>query len=179
MHIALIILKKFYLYLLLKISTMKRLLLMRHTQAEPISGEKQDIDRHITKLGDTIAYVQAEKVKEVGIEPGLIVCSNAQRAVETAQIMAEVLEYTGHIKQEPFLYEDFTTNDFINWLQQNAKDDMVIIGHNPTISTMAFRLTPDFNLSMTPCTGITVTFDVDSWDKIEAGTGKLDEFILA
>ncbi len=152
---------------------MKQLILVRHSYAENESFDNSDFSRALTERGVKVATKQAILLSNKVGTIDKAVSSDALRAVQTANIFAKelLLEFT----QAHFLYEDYTTNDFLNFVhdQLTSVETLLLIGHNPTLANMAYRLAPEFNHSVSPGTIIIIQFNVDNWNKVEVGKGIL------
>lgn len=158
---------------------MKRLILGRHSYTEYPGHAKDDLKRKLTGHGQEIAFKQMQKIKNLNIKVDIIISSHAERAIETANIYQKELALPKAYLIESFLYDYYTTDQFINLIasQDNALESILIVAHNPSISEIAYRLTPDFNLGMQPATLAIIDFDVKSWKAIEVYEGKLVQII--
>ncbi len=156
---------------------MKQLILVRHSYAQNGSSDNSDFNRALTDKGIRVASKQVilllNKIKTID----KAVSSDAIRAVQTADIFSK--ELSVNFNREHFLYEDYTTQDFLNFVQEqpNKLNSLLVIGHNPTLANMAYRLAPEFNHSVLPGTIIIIRFNVDAWSKVEVGNGILAEVI--
>src|ERR1700749_4832323 len=70
---------------------MKKLLLVRHAKAEKETGGK-DFDRPLKYIGIQDAGFMADRLKDNGIIPELIITSPAQRTKTTAEIFSDHLK---------------------------------------------------------------------------------------
>lgn len=117
------------------------LYLMRHGIAEDLGagGVTRDRDRRLTPKGARRVHGVAEGLRELEIEPELILSSPLVRARETARIVAEVLgierrlEYSPHLAIPP---------DSPRLLQQlNAlkpvPGSVLLVGHEPHLGELA------------------------------------------
>jgi len=156
----------------------KKIILIRHSDAETGSFDSTDFNRRLTDKGKNKANIQANRLKQIQIVPDLIISSNAVRALETTQIISSILSPNCLIQQIPFLYEDFTTSEFFDLLSNidNSIDTLILVGHNPNISIMAARLDKTAKVNFAPCS-IGIFFLVSDWNTIEKGGAKLIEFI--
>lgn len=157
---------------------MKKLILLRHSFAESGSFSTPDFNRRLTPKGKSRANLHANKLLKKGLVPDLIITSTAIRAEETTEIISTVLNYRGPINRVSLLYEDFATLDFFKLLNNinSSMNTVLLIGHNPTISTMASRIDRDSLVSFRPCSiGI---FEVNSkWNQLEVGSGRMVEYV--
>ncbi|RUT80055.1 SixA phosphatase family protein [Ancylomarina longa] len=155
---------------------MKRLILVRHAKTEVIRYDITDFQRSLKERGISDSKLIANKLFLKNVQPGLLLSSPANRAIETALIFAEVLNYPVElIEQLDDLYDGFTTQDFLGILSELGEkhERIMVIGHNPSIEYLAFNLCDQFYGHVPTGTAIGIDFDVDDWDDIEARTGKL------
>ena len=157
---------------------MKKIVLIRHSNAEPGGFSTPDFDRKLSAKGRERAVLQANTLLNNSGIPDLIITSNAKRAHETALIFSEILNKNCPIQQVPFLYEDFATSDFFNLINgiNDSYNNIIVIGHNPTISVMASKLDSDELFSFKPCA--MCIFEVgNKWGDVDIADGNLISFI--
>lgn len=154
---------------------MKRVILVRH--AKSISyGYDQDFDRTLTERGEEDAQTISLELKNIGIHPDLIIASPAVRTSKTAFIYAENLGYPAKmIRFEKKLFTGKTSENFLAMLQEleDAKETVIVFGHNPTIYYYMLYLMGDFYDDVPTCSTVGIDFETDSWSKIREKQGKL------
>jgi phosphohistidine phosphatase len=157
---------------------MKQLILIRHSNAESTSFGKEDHKRELTNEGIKKAIDRAMSLLNKNIYPDLILSSNAVRAIQTAEIFAKHLNQKCRTVNIPFLYFEYTTNDFFNLISEidACYNTVFIIAHNPTLSVMASRLDDDALLHFNTC-DIAIFEISKSWKSIEIGDCKLIDYI--
>src|SRR5512135_1169525 len=72
-----------------------KLILVRHAAAVERSREISEETRYLTPEGRAFFRKTARTMLKNGVEPGLILTSPLLRAVQTADILAETLAYSG------------------------------------------------------------------------------------
>ena len=83
----------------------KTLYLIRHAKSSWDDPSLKDHDRPLNKRGKKDAPFMANILKEKNIIPDLIISSTAERAIEFAKVLAEVLDYKkGNIVSERDMY---------------------------------------------------------------------------
>ncbi|MPQ46546.1 phosphoglycerate mutase [Marinifilum sp. N1E240] len=155
---------------------MKRLFLVRHAKTEVIRYDITDFQRNLKDRGINDSKLIANKLLLKKAVPDLILSSTANRAIQTANLFAKVLNYPlENIVKMDELYDGFTTHEFLGMLDQHGKDNerIMVVGHNPSIEYLAFNLSEEFYEYVPTCTVIGVEFDVDNWKDIDARTGKI------
>ncbi|HNW52197.1 MAG TPA: histidine phosphatase family protein [Prolixibacteraceae bacterium] len=154
---------------------MKRLIVVRHAKTEQ-SGYGRDFLRELTDSGKADAWNVANDLKERNIFPDGIISSPATRALTTARIFSEVLEFPQEkIVEEKGLYFDFTTQNFVDMVQEvpDEIETLFVFGHNPFIYYAAGNMCRNFYGDMPTCSTVVIDFDISSWGKAEPRKGNL------
>ena len=104
-----------------------------------------------------------------------ILCSPAKRAIQTAQLLCEKLEINPKlINLNPILYSGDTEAILKSFSSLDLSQHAFIIGHNPTLSSLAHRLCPTTKFIILPTAGIiSLSFDIITWDDLLTKQGKL------
>lgn len=155
---------------------MKHLFLVRHAKTEVIRYDITDFQRNLKNRGINDSNLIAKKLLLKDAIPDLIISSTANRAIQTANLFAKNLNYPEEkIVQLDKLYDGFTTHDFLEMLNKYGedKDNIMVVGHNPSIEYLAFNLSQEFYDYVPTCTVIGIEFKVDKWSEIEARTGEI------
>ena len=147
---------------------MKTLYLIRHAKSSWDHPELKDLERPlidsgIQKTGKIIQYLNK---KDVAAD--LIISSPAVRALETARLIAQGIEYPPeNIQIETAIYEAGVDDYFevISHLSDEI-NTVMIFGHNPTISYVAnFFLRK--KIEFLPTTGVvSISFDTKQWSGV-------------
>lgn len=157
---------------------MKRLILMRHSHAENGNQGTTDLERKLTSKGILTIANQANKLKGTTYYPDCILASHALRANQTASILAEKLDFDKAVTINPYLYEEYSANEFIEYLKQLSDSDntVLIVGHNPSISYMCHMLTQTNSESFSPATMAILNMNVNSWTLVEMRAADIEHF---
>lgn len=141
---------------------MKTLYLMRHGEKEE-NDNIDDYDIELSQKGVADTEQIAAKLKDNNIKVDLIVSSPAQRARTTAEIISNELDYDKSIMFNEVIYKAFLHElmESISYTYDNV-DNLLIIGHNPALATLAVNLTT-FREELKMGGVVTITFDCDSW----------------
>lgn len=113
---------------------MINLYLIRHSTAEKISVLKKDIDRRLSPDGIVLIQTAVKFWKSVIPAFDLIITSPLVRAVQTANLIAESINYTGEIITDNNLGPGSKTTDLIEILNSSGKENIACIGHQPDLS---------------------------------------------
>ena len=154
---------------------MKRVVIVRHAKSVPY-GYDDDFNRGLKERGYHDANLISEKLKGDNIQVDLIISSPAKRALKTARIYAENLNYPiNKILLKDDLYDGITTQEFIdmlNNLPENIKTAFVF-GHNPIVYYLCSNLIKYFNGDMPTSSTVGIDFETESWKAVSARQGKL------
>jgi len=150
---------------------MKKLLLVRHATAQPESANG-DFDRALSNKGIKEATELAQKLKNNGIIPQLIIASSALRTQTTGGIITDVLQLPKP-QLNAAIYEasEQTLLEVINAFA-DVNDFTALVGHNPGISYLLFTLTGQIR-DVPPATAILVTFAVSEWNAVSSNSGTI------
>ena len=141
---------------------MKKLVLIRHAKSDWSNSRMSDFDRPLNSRGIKDAPIIAEKLKEDGIIPDLILSSTANRALSTARLIAnEYLIPFEEIKQIPSLYLG-SLQDLFTIADRSADqgETLFLIAHNPGISYLASHLSSR-EIQMPTCCAVVLEFPGD------------------
>ncbi len=152
---------------------MKQLIIMRHAKSSWSDPTLEDFDRPLNKRGLRDAPEMAKRLVSHGLQPDLVISSPARRAVATAHAVAPALGIKlNDIAMEPGIYEAHTRElQAIVEALDDAHDTVLMFGHNPGFTRLA-EVLGDTDIGNLPTAGyVWLSFDVDSWTDVAAGTG--------
>ena len=154
---------------------MKIVCLVRHAKAGRDDPSLKDFDRPLNARGKKQAPWLGRRLKESGVQPGVIVSSPARRAMATAELLAKGVRYPPEkIIADPAVYESGAPAIF-GVIKDIAPDHdaAVVVGHNPALSDLMKYLSRR-ELDDLPTGGIVcLRFDAGSWKKIAQGKGEV------
>ena len=155
---------------------MKRLILMRHAEA----GWHINIDDHERPLS-TMGIRDAEKIglwlKEKKYIPDEVISSTSIRTRETFNGL--LLECAPTFEKSLYLAD---ANQIKSILQNLLSNTVILLGHNPGISELAYELIhhnvmhPHF-MDFPAGSTLVIDFNVDQWTQIKSDSGKFADFI--
>ena len=149
---------------------MKTLYFIRHAKAEDKVPGQDDFQRDLASKGEQDAQLMGKKQKMQGVQPDLILSSSAIRALNTARIFAEALEYPEEsIQQQEKLYEA-DSDQIMECIYQIPNDihTALLFCHNPAISEAVIELSRE-KADLLPTCGIACfEFDVENWEDINS-----------
>ncbi len=153
---------------------MKRVIIVRHAKAVPY-GYEDDFSRDLRDRGKNDAKLISTELQRRKIKADVIIASPAKRALKTARIFAENIGFNKKdIVEREDIYRGLTTSEFVEMVQHlpETAGTAFFFGHNPGVYYFVSNLAEEFMGDMPTCSTVAIDFDVDSWQKIEARTGK-------
>lgn len=154
---------------------MKRIVIVRHGKAVPY-GYDDDFNRDLRDRGKSDAAKVSKELKQRGVYPDLIVSSPAKRALKTARIFADNLDFANHnIREEEDIYDGMSTSEFIEMIHNLPEDNHTVFffGHNPGFYYFASNLLKEFRSDMPTTSTVGIDFEVKQWKEVEARSGNL------
>jgi len=149
---------------------MKRtLFLVRHAKSSWDGIDLPDTERPLADRGKRDAPMMGKRLEKRQVKPDLILSSPARRALSTAEIIANELDYrVKDIVVDDRLYatDAETLLGVIGELSDKLKCVM-LFGHNPEFTDLAHRLSNEVTL-MPTCAVAQFTFESESWATIGA-----------
>lgn len=158
---------------------MKHLILMRHAKALKDSEDGSDFGRDLDERGKKDVVAMAFALTKTNILPELIVSSPAKRTKKTSKIMAKELQLQeDKIEYDSNMYEA-EIEDLLHVIHEfnETNSNILLIGHNPSITSLVGYLTPTF-AEHVPTSGIVVVaFQENNWRLIQARTGTIIAYL--
>ena len=149
---------------------MKTLFLMRHAKSSWKDDKLADHERPLKKRGLKDIKLIAKELKKNDLVPELILSSSAVRAKETAEYLAECLDYQGKIKTSDDLYmgEPLNYVAALNGVKEKI-DSVMIVGHNPGLE--AYLQIIDGEIESIPTGGLGyLMLATDEWESVTLET---------
>ena len=153
----------------------KTLFLLRHARAAEKTAEQQDLQRELNSVGLQNSTRMGINFEKNNVHFDIIITSPAVRAKTTASLVAEQIRYDTnkiHVNEEVYEASPRTLLQVVNQLK-NEWNTVLIVGHNPSITYVSEYLTNDEIGNITTCGVVKIAFDMDSWEQVSEGTGKL------
>ena len=151
------------------------LYLIRHGDAEKISLSKSDYDRELTQKGRDLTKKSAENWKKI-IKPfDVIASSPLTRAVQTAEIVGNVFDYTKKIITDKKISAGSSPEDLIDFIRSINVDNIAVVGHEPDMSNYVSALTSSSGMYLEFKKGTVAKINFAG--KVRIGSGTL-EFLI-
>jgi len=164
---------------------MKRLLVLRHAEAERDSDSGRDFDRPLAERGRKDAAEVGRALRDRGLDPDAVIASPAKRVVETLAALAEGygrLE-VGHDER---IY-DASPATLLNVVRRadDAAHTVLLAGHNPGVQQLLLDLADrderglrDRVQEYYPTAALAVVhLPSASWSELRHGGGEIIELI--
>lgn len=166
----------------------RRLSLLRHAKSDWAFPSLSDHARPLNARGLRDAPQMGAALKERKLRPGLIYCSTATRTRQTYDLVTEAL-YTDETQRPPVDFKDGLYEapyQSIAAICQNAPDTaehLLVIGHNPGLEDILAALLPETAAADLPakfptCALADLVLDIDSWQGLRPGVGRLTGFLM-
>jgi phosphohistidine phosphatase len=166
---------------------MKTVLLLRHAKSDWGDADLADFDRPLAKRGLRDAPRMGEVLAAFDIIPNQIIASPAERARQTATLVAESSLYSGNIEWDASFYGG-GSEDMFSALQRlpQSVNVVLLVGHNPTMEETAADLLMPADISWdygpairVPTAGL-LCFEVHitDWRVLRPGDGMLQWFLV-
>jgi phosphohistidine phosphatase len=155
---------------------MKKLYLLRHSYAVN-DTTASDFLRPLDKTGVSLCSRIANFIYQKDIAFDQIFCSPALRTKQTIELIEQHLNKQLNIQLLHELYqaEYMELYDIIRSIDDNFTNVM-IVGHNPSITQIYNYLTEITQLSFAPGNLAALSFSQDSWQNLRSNTGTLKVF---
>ncbi|WP_076792688.1 histidine phosphatase family protein [Chlorobium sp. KB01] len=153
---------------------MKTICLVRHAKSNWADAQTGDFDRSLNSRGEHTASLMAAMLKAMGVAADLVISSPANRAISTAELFCEILDYPKEkIVRRMEIYEG-RADQILAIIQEMAEsiETAVIFGHNPTITEFANLLSAAHMESMETCGMVRIDLEIAMWKDAAYGKGK-------
>lgn len=118
-----------------------KLCLVRHGEAVERTPLLSDSWRYLTSAGRASFRKISAKAGKQGLDPDCILTSPLVRAVQTAEILAQVLEYQGPVEVAEELSPGFALVGFRKIMDHRGNcRELVLVGHEPDLGILAGQL---------------------------------------
>ena len=150
----------------------KTLYLLRHGEAFDFTAEVNDFNRKLTPDGEQQVLQMAHYLQENSIKIDVVISSQAERAVSTANIIRKQLNLP-EIEFEECLYPCTSSciyNKIIS-IDDNV-NNILIVGHNPGLSAFAQEYMQLETMHLGTSGMISCSFDTISWAEFALNNAK-------
>jgi phosphohistidine phosphatase len=117
------------------------ILLVRHGEAVP-PAEHGDDPRYLTARGRDETRAVGDMLRAEGLAPRAFVTSPLVRAVQTGELLAAALGFSGPVTTDPALVPDAAPAAFVRRIEGWDEGLLVVVCHEPIIRGIATLLAP-------------------------------------
>lgn len=157
---------------------MKNIYLVRHAKSSWKHANLPDFERPLNDRGERDAPFMGELLNKHNIKPDLVISSNAKRAILTVENICSKIEYPiENIEFRKDIYEA-AGSELLEIIKSvsNKHDSLMMVGHNPGMTTLSNYLTGEFIDNIPTCGIVSIEFICDAWNEIGMDAGKLKWF---
>jgi phosphohistidine phosphatase len=143
----------------------KILILVRHAAAGA-ARDGSDERRPLSAEGVRQAGVTGRKLADRSVRPDRIMTSPADRAIETAAIVAEILMTDeSRVIMDDRIYEATEAGHLLRVIREfdDADDVVLLVGHQPVLGDLTASLVPLFSMPFPRAAAACLALDVPSW----------------
>ncbi len=154
---------------------MKYITVLRHATAAESTNLSSDFNRNLTELGKNDVKIVSEQIAQCLPKIDIIISSSATRAKDTAEILAQTLNFPANkIRIEDNLY-DSTSSCYFDVLLSlpTTCHHAIFVGHNAEISDFAGLLINKTFDDLKKGEFAHIAVDTFNWNDVDMGTGKL------
>jgi phosphohistidine phosphatase len=113
--------------------------LIRHAIAEEATGGMSDAERALTSEGRKRMKEVAQGLNALGVAPTAILSSPLKRAMETAEIVRDGIDFEGKVTTFDPLANGHTPEEVIRTLPRRTAV-LALVGHQPSLGELASYL---------------------------------------
>jgi phosphohistidine phosphatase len=154
------------------------LTLIRHAKSSWKDSTLSDFERPLNKRGRNNAPMMGRLLEDTDTNFDLVVTSPALRAITTAQMIIREIGYPENLLSEDQRLYGASFSELLAIVHQlpDEKFKVALVAHNPGLTEFCNYLS-DADIANLPTCGIAViSFDLDTWQAVYRGTGKLTRF---
>jgi phosphohistidine phosphatase len=166
---------------------MRRLLILRHAKSSWAEPGASDHDRPLNRRGEEAAPRIGAYLRRHKLIPDSVLCSTAQRARATWDLVAAEAPTAPPATYEARLY-DASSRTLLDVFRHapSAARSVLVVGHNPGLQEIATQLIAAGDLDdrerlreKLPTGGLVVIdFTIADWAKLHARSGRLERFVV-
>ncbi|MFA3782300.1 histidine phosphatase family protein [Melioribacteraceae bacterium 4301-Me] len=153
---------------------MKKVFLVRHAKSSWENSLLSDFERPLNKRGEKDAHFMGELLAKKKIHPNIIISSPALRAITTAKIIADKLNYPENkIHIDKNIYEG-TWKELLNIINSSPESysDLMLVGHNPALTLLNNYLSDEPIINIPTCGISGIKFEIKNWEEVTKAEGK-------
>ena len=166
---------------------MLTVMLLRHAKSDWSGNGTPDFERGLAPRGRGAAAAMGRYMAAHKLQPELVLCSPARRALETWELAATQLKVQPRFLSDEALYDFGDGENLLRVLQRcgGAAGSVLMVAHNPSLAELAQRLAGKGDRTLRsrlerkyPTAALAVIrLDATDWAAISDGIGTLESFV--
>jgi phosphohistidine phosphatase len=159
----------------------KTLFIIRHGKAKETETGKKDFDRVLDSEGLSQSSHLGIYLYNKNAEPDALICSNAVRAVQTAELISDHINFDiSKIITDEELYEA-SVRILENKVREFNNDwqEVVLVGHNPVLTYFVEYITGHHFDGMETGSLVKITFAATDWISISKENASFEYYVSA
>lgn len=118
-----------------------KIVIIRHGEAVDAAMVGGDAERYLSARGRATSRDVARALVQHGFTPTHIYTSPLVRAVQTAEVLAQVVGHEGEVVSHPSLTPDGARGHALSMLDMHGADEVIaLVSHEPTVRVLAGHL---------------------------------------
>lgn len=160
----------------------RKLVLLRHGQAQNAAPSASDFDRPLTDLGKHDAENAGNILAQIPLLPDYILCSPTRRTRETLAEVQKTFQSAPQVEYAEKIYHAYD-RDLLSLIASCNEEvkNLLLIGHNPALHQLAFllaqrgeqKLLDKLSVQFPPCTLVVLSF-FGEWNGIDSAEAELE-----
>ena len=154
----------------------KKILLVRHAEAQFPTIDKRDFERDLTLNGEKQATLLGMHINKLSPQFDAVYHSPANRTIQTTNGILEQLDREVRLIESEELYEA-TSNlfkAFVNRIDSHYQN-VIIVAHNPAIAEVYAHYVMDVK-DFSPATAALLHFEVANWNLISGNQATEEDY---
>lgn len=150
---------------------MKVLNIVRHAKSSWDNVNLSDFERPLTKRGIKNAGELAQVLNNIEAQVDLIVSSAAERAITTAELVAQELTLNPILVSGERFYNS-NTSDWLETIHETHSDinELMLVGHQPILSSLINTFINEPIDHVITCSCTRLYFNTDEWGAVNRET---------
>lgn len=153
----------------------KQLLIFRHAKSDWANTDISDFNRPLNSRGLVDAPVMGKRLKELKIRPEMVISSPAIRALSTAKLVCQEINFPLEAIQTNKSIYEATCSQLLKLINNfdNGSDVIALFGHNNGITDLAVYLTDEDIFNIPTCGIVLISFPFDDWAMVSKSIGEI------
>lgn len=153
----------------------KQLLIFRHAKSDWANADISDFNRPLNNRGLVDAPAMGKRLKQLKIKPEMVITSPALRALSTAKLVCQEINFPIEAIQTNISIYDATCGQLLKLITHfdNGSDVIALFGHNNGITDLAVYLTDEDIFNIPTCGMMLISFPFDDWGMVSKANGEM------